>query len=669
MTSTPGFSYRPDVDALRAVAVLPVVLFHLNPALVPGGFLGVDVFFVISGYLITSLLHRELKRGGLDLLAFWRRRILRILPALIVVVAITWLAGSFLLYAPDRYMLSVNGAAALVSLGNITHWRTSGDYWSADAKESPFLHTWSLGVEEQFYILYPLVLLFAWRLLRGRISIALAIGLVGSLALYLYGIQRSPVATFFLLPTRAWELLAGGLLAVWTLDRGPGERAATAMSMGGLAMIITSYALLPWSGQVIGTIVAVAGASLVVGAGSSQAFNRVGLTARPVLWIGLVSYSLYLWHWPVIVLARAAMERYDIALHSVWLFVASLILATLSWRFIETPVRHSRHRWVPVSLLCVAVGGAAALYMARDSASQEDVSVFAPTQWHGEIYNVNANREWPAHIQRRMRGIDVPLSGGGADEGSRSTGVTMQHGDSGPVDIVVLGDSHGLMWAPVIDEISKDLGLNASFLTADGTPVFFDPANPSALGATTFYSQEELTAFNQHRLDLIQSQVPQLVIIGASWLQDSMRFAPALLDEFTRSGAQILLLEDPPWFEIGDRNAPQYMMYLGLKPDAAGQAWSDRLDMQRTDVASAAVHRLAETCQTRCKVVPVRDLFESKSPAPGLLVVNARQPLYIDDDHLSVAGARMAKERIAAHVSRVLSEGEESEPASGGGHD
>ena len=245
----------------------------------------------------------------------------------------------------------------------------------------------------------------------------------------------------------------------------------------------------------------------------------------------------------------------------------------------------------------------------------------------------------------------------------------MQHGDSDSIDIVVLGDSHGLMWAPVIDEISKDLGLNASFLTADGTPVFFDPANPSALGATTFYSQEELTAFNQHRLDLIQSQVPQLVIIGASWLQDSMRFAPALLDEFTRSGAQILLLEDPPWFEIGDRNAPQYMTYLGLKPDAAGQAWSDRLDMQRTDVASAAVHRLAETCQTRCKVVPVRDLFESKSPAPGLLVVNARQPLYIDDDHLSVAGARMAKERIAAHVSRVLSEGEESEPASGGGHD
>lgn len=653
MTNARGFAYRPDIDALRAIAVLPVVLFHLNPALVPGGFLGVDVFFVISGYLITSLLHRELKRGGIDLLAFWRRRILRILPALIAVVAVTCLAGSILLYAPDRYMLAVNGAAALVSLGNITHWRTSGGYWSADAKESPFLHTWSLGVEEQFYIIFPLALLFAWRLFRGRIGIALAIGLMASLALYLYGIQRSPVATFFLLPTRAWELFAGGLLAVLTLDRAPGERLATVMSIAGLAIILASYAFLTWSGQVVGTIAAVVGASLVVGSGSSSSFERMRLTARPILFIGLVSYSLYLWHWPVIVLARAAMARHDVAFHPVWLFGASLLLAVLSWRFIETPVRHSRNRWVPVSLLTVAVVGAAMLYLSRDSGSQEDVSGFASTQWHGEIYNANANQEWPAHIKRRMQGIDVAPPHA---TDSRSDGITMQHDDPGQIDIVVLGDSHGLMWAPVIDEIGKDMGLTVSFMTADGTPVFFAPDNPAALGETTFYSQAELTAFNQRRLDLIRSRTPRLVIIGASWLQDSMRFAPALLDEIVRTGAQVLLIEDPPWFKIGDRNAPQYMAYLGLKPDAAGQVWSDRIDLAGTDLASSAVQKLAESCQPQCTVIPVRDLFEPKGARPGLLVANAMHPLYIDDDHLSVAGARLAKERIAAQVARALAD-------------
>ena len=138
MTATQDLRYRPDIDALRAFAVLPVVLFHLGASWLPGGFLGVDVFFVISGYLITTLLFRELHAGGIDLLAFWRRRILRILPALLLVVLVTFLVGHVVLYAPNRYMLAINAAGALLSVGNITHWRNYGGYWSGDANDSPF---------------------------------------------------------------------------------------------------------------------------------------------------------------------------------------------------------------------------------------------------------------------------------------------------------------------------------------------------------------------------------------------------------------------------------------------------------------------------------------------------------------------------------------------------
>ncbi len=161
MQGSGGVPYRPDIDGLRALAVLPVVLFHLGVPWLPGGFLGVDVFFVISGYLITALLLREFQKGeGGFLLAFWRRRILRILPALLAVVLATVVVGQFLLYAPDRYLLAVNAAGALTSIGNITHWLHYGGYWSADAKDSPLLHMWSLGVEEQFYLVYGFFLPF-----------------------------------------------------------------------------------------------------------------------------------------------------------------------------------------------------------------------------------------------------------------------------------------------------------------------------------------------------------------------------------------------------------------------------------------------------------------------------------------------------------------------------
>lgn len=234
------------------------------------------------------------------------------------------------------------------------------------------------------------------------------------------------------------------------------------------------------------------------------------------------------------------------------------------------------------------------------------------------------------------------------------TGIVIHHGNHGRLDVVVLGDSHGLMWAPVIDEIAADMDLSVDYMTADGTPVFFDPRSPEARGEARYMTNAELTAFNNARLDLIRQQKPKLVIIAASWLQDSMKDGARLLQELTKSGAHVLLIEDPPLFKIGDRNAPQFMSYLGIKAQEDGRAWSSRIDVARADLASVAVRDLAATCPGQCTVVETRDLFQSSGAKPRLLVLDANQPLFIDDDHLSVAGALLAKSRIAKQIQRAL---------------
>jgi len=260
MNSAQAPIYRSDIDALRAFAVVPVVLFHLGLNWLARGFLGVDVFFVISGYLITGLLMRELQTTGrINLLAFWCRRILRILPALIVMVLITFIAGHIFLYAPDRFNLALNAAGALLSIGNITHWRNYGGYWSADAADSPFLHTWSLGVEEQFYILYPIALLITYRTLKDRLWLLLVAGLVLGAMLYTLAMQRYPSAAFYLFPTRAWELFAGAIAATAGLKRLPGTVASSIMSLTGLVFLVGTYFFVTEEHQAAGVFISVLG--------------------------------------------------------------------------------------------------------------------------------------------------------------------------------------------------------------------------------------------------------------------------------------------------------------------------------------------------------------------------------------------------------------------------
>lgn len=307
MASENLLAYRPEIDGLRAVAVLPVILFHAGVTQMSGGYVGVDVFFVISGFLITGILVRELDAGQFSLLGFYERRARRILPALFLVLSVTGIFGAFVMLPYELAALGRGLVAVIFFMSNVLFWRESG-YFAAASELNPLLHTWRLAVEEQYYILFPLLLWACWRWFPRGVIPLLVLATIGSLVLAELLSVRMPSANFYLLPTRAWELLAGSLTAIYLLRRSaPGGWLAEGLSVGGLAAII--FAILTYASAtpfpslwalapVLGTV------AIIVGANSGTMVGRL-LSTTPFVGIGLISYSAYLWHQPLFAFARS----------------------------------------------------------------------------------------------------------------------------------------------------------------------------------------------------------------------------------------------------------------------------------------------------------------------------------------------------------------------------
>lgn len=655
------FGYRADIDVLRAIAVLPVVFFHLDSELIPGGFLGVDVFFVISGYLITRLLKTELDQGGIDLLGFWRRRILRILPALITMVFVTFLIGQSLLFAPERDDLAVNSWAALLSVSNISHWLNYGGYWGADAGASPLLHTWSLGVEEQFYLFYPLFLLFLFRC-YGKIPVwVIFTVLLVSLGGFAYGLLNYPSATFYLLPTRAWELAAGATSALLssTFLR---TKVANGLSFAGLVLVITAYIFAEPNSLSIWNVIAVTGATLIVYSGGQTLFSKLRLTNKFLLWVGLISYSLYLWHYPVVVYEKSIETRYNIEIPVVFSVSFMFLLAWLSYRFIETPLRRAKSVAPKVGVVTLFLSGLA--FGAQHLNYQEDLENFKATQWAGNVYSVNPSGEWPEDVVERMRGIEVLQKSTLREKHVKSAayleeGVVFEYGEADKIDVLVLGDSHALQWAPVIDEIMREIGKSVSFMTADGTPAFFNVPIQKDSQKGFMFTSYQLNTFKEARLRMIRERKPKLVIISAAWRASHVEESESLVAEIVENGSQILLIGDPPKLAIGDRNAPQYLSYLNVQENEQGDVWLDLIDYDHYVEAKTAVKRILGRCEPNCRLVDPSTMYIRSfkiDRRKHLKVVNNNEVLYIDDDHLSVAGAKLSKEVIREAVLAIFPE-------------
>jgi peptidoglycan/LPS O-acetylase OafA/YrhL len=337
--------YRPEIDGLRAIAVVPVILFHAGFELFSGGFVGVDVFFVISGYLITSIIIKDMDEGTFSLLNFYERRARRILPALLFVVLCCITVAWFVLLPSDMEDFAQSIVAVATFSSNILFWRESG-YFDTAAELKPLLHTWSLAVEEQFYILYPLTLLFLWKFGERKILWLMIIGLVGSLAVAHWGAYNKPAATFYLLPTRGWELLIGCIIALYLQGRAiqASNLISNTLAAIGLLMIVYSvfafdqttpfpslYALLP----TIGT------ALIILYARPGTLIHSV-LTLKAFVGIGLISYSAYLWHQPLLAFVRHAQLETPTTLLTTLIIAITFGLSVISWKFIELPARNKQ---------------------------------------------------------------------------------------------------------------------------------------------------------------------------------------------------------------------------------------------------------------------------------------------------------------------------------------
>lgn len=357
--------YRPEVDGLRAVAVIIVLLFHAEPSWCPGGFIGVDVFFVISGFLITSIIRKEIAAEKFSLLDFYERRARRILPAFAVMLAVVLSVCLFLTLPSAFKGVGRSVMASALSVSNVLFWAEDG-YFAVASEEKPLLHTWSLGVEEQFYVLLPLLVMWSG---GGRRCIRL-ISICGATSL-LFSIWQTryyPSAAFFLLPARAWEMLLGSFLATVRVDGVP-ARIRNASSMIGLIGIlygVCSYSVATrFPGE--SALLPCLGAAAII-MGTSEGLVSQILSLRPVVFVGRISYSLYLWHWPILVLARQFNIVPLTTFQTTACLAVSVIFAVLSWRFVEQPFRSkqsvgSRRRVFCLSLSTLAAFALAGCYI------------------------------------------------------------------------------------------------------------------------------------------------------------------------------------------------------------------------------------------------------------------------------------------------------------------
>ncbi len=451
MTLSNHPDYRPDIDGLRAIAVLSVVAFHAFPKAVTGGFVGVDIFFVISGFLISSILLKSLDGGSFTFWDFYSRRIRRIFPALLAVLVACFAFGWYALLVDEFEVLGQHISAGALFLSNVLLWEEV-DYFDTRAELKPLLHLWSLGVEEQFYIVWPLILALAWRF-RTAIPVTILVIFVASFVLNISTVEEHPAAAFYLPFARFWQLLAGSLLAYYTLLRNdtmfargahPRLRAILAhlpipqpqvssrrtdtQSIAGAVLIVVSVfgidRLQPFPGWL--ALLPVCGAVLLISAGPQAWFNRLVLSRGAMVFVGLISYPLYLWHWPLLSFSRI-LERESPQL-TVILVAVSFLLAWATYRFIEIPIRMQKSNPAKVARSSQMLLAALAVMLLLGLAT------------------------WQSLLPGRLDQISRDIALARSDWNYQGDGVV---GDSGAGTILFFGDSYMRQYRPRVEELSR----------------------------------------------------------------------------------------------------------------------------------------------------------------------------------------------------------------------
>ncbi len=458
--------YRREIDGLRAVAVVPVILFHAGYDFVSGGFVGVDVFFVISGYLITTIILAEKEKGSFSLISFYERRARRILPSLFAIMLISIFFGWFLLL-PDAYKDFSQSLVAVSIFSSNIHFLIESDYFAAAAEMKPLLHTWSLAVEEQYYLIFPLFLISMWRFRKRWIFSSLIIIGVLSLSLAQWGAYNAPAFSFFLLPTRAWELMVGALVAFYLLygkkEIAPMSGRKIGSEWGGLfGLILIAITVFTFDESTpfpsVFAIIPTAGTALIIlFAYENTIVGRV-LGSKFLVKIGLISYSLYLWHQPIFSFYRYRSMTTPSYYEYFILIILAVILAHLTWRYIEKPFRNktkiSRQQifyfTVIGSILFIGIGLVGHIYEGLSSRFPKSLSSYI-----SGAEDVNPNRKL-CKLSNFNDYFDFSSS--------------CSIGDSSNIRGVLFGDSHSDAMAYSLGERLQENGLGLKHLWYGGCP-------------------------------------------------------------------------------------------------------------------------------------------------------------------------------------------------------
>ncbi|NVK18732.1 MAG: acyltransferase [Methylocystaceae bacterium] len=645
--------YRSDIDGLRAVAILPVVLYHVGFAGFSGGFVGVDVFFVISGFLITKLISAEIDQDKFSIKMFYERRARRILPALFFVCLISSVLAFWLFLPPD---LNDYGQSLIATLGFVSNIHFYGDtgYFDGPAEFKPLLHTWSLAVEEQFYIFFPLILIVISKYaasFRKQIVVGL---LVLSFGFSILGVLYFPKMTFYFLHTRAWELLIGSILALEILPNVRSQPFKQVISLFGLAAIVIGVVYFdhttPFPGSA--ALLPCVGTALIIW-GNSKNLTVVGrfLSLSPVVFIGLISYSLYLWHWPFIVFAKYYVDRPLQFSEMVLVVLGSVCASILSWRLIEQPVRKRkvfgsrRHLSIGLGLSFSALLAIALLGDLTDGLPER-----LPQQ--AKIYIEGANDFNPDLDKCDRMDPEKLLRYELCEMGAKNKETP---------DFIVWGDSHGDAIMPGMKVMAEKMNLygwHASFSDCPPLIGVYRPSRPK---------DYKCVPFNQGMFKVIQEKGIKNVVLAARWSayaigpekqgldkgldmfiglttgpdhsvemeQSKQAFKEGFIktvDELKRMGVHVWVVEQAPVYQKLIPQALAKAVIAQRDLEEIERPYQDYLDRE-TFVKSVFSLKKDE--------ISLLSLADKLCPDRQTCMVTAEgRSLYRDDDHLSAFGAR-----------------------------
>lgn len=660
-----ALEYRSDVDGLRAVAVLAVVAFHAGLG-VPGGFVGVDVFFVISGFLITSIVAADLDRGRFTLADFWSRRIRRIWPAAAVMSLVTLLAGVWIMQPLDLRRTAIDAAFHVLMLANVRFWMRL-DYFAEISDLVPLLHLWSLAVEEQFYLVFPPF--FAWLYKRrGRLVFTslLAVAAASFIACIPF-MKSEPSAVFYLVPFRAWELLFGSILAVVPYRLIP-SRTAAVLGWAGLSMIVWSCFALhrdtPFPGPA--ALPPVFGTALVIAAGNdANATLRRWLGAEPLRRVGLASYSLYLWHWPLLALAR-----YTFGMRLSFAAIAAVLTATafatvLSYRFVEIPFR--------------AADSPSWKRRACATAVVASLSVFVLSIGVGRLGWVSGRFDprVESGFGREAICLDWEFDRSAvaafkASDGLPGIGVLGGAGVSGEgeaIDFLLWGDSHGMAISHVVDRAAQQHGLRGRAMLVSGQIGLGGRPPPGE----RFPRPYDEVRYRSSMLEWIRINRPANVILCSRWSEHLLegvsdaralaetrmppRASPEAMSAFDEGleellelcgsiDAKIWFLREVPFQDATPGQMVSQSRLAGPHGAIAGVASRDDHDQRQRDVRDC----LVRFNSPRFEVI---DLAEPLLASERATIIGRDGNIwYADDDHLNRLGANAAEYGI---IDRMMS--------------